>query len=244
MTSKDKTEVLPVVGMEPRITLSQFTEEEVEKAREEAKAIKRDLAMASRMTFRSVGRIYEFRENMGPEKLGFNGEIPWHDFIKSIGYSPSTYYKYFGIYETLTLKLGVSLKEYEHLDLGKVYSLKILADQAEQSKLEADQKRDVIVKFIENVEQLTGKDLQNSVNEKIDEIRILGGEIEQKPEKNTPKEPLLNYLRPGTYKLMPLHTVDANIDPKRNRSNLEKLPRVNATWYYSKEAGEIVLEIY
>jgi len=139
------------------------------------------------------------------------------------------------------LELGIPREKYEHLDLGKVYYLKILADNAKAAEIDAEKQKKIVIGFVSDVESLVKVDLKNSVIETIREIS--GNEINNN--QNPPDlTDFLKNLKSGSYRILPLTPADRDVDPKRSKDKLSKVPKVKAVWYYSEDAEEFVLEIF
>ena len=222
-------------------SLSSYTEDEIQQAKRRAESIVRDLHMIGHMTFEVAEKLYKFNVLDGYKKLNFPTLESW---IKSIGYSPRTYFRYMSIYKTLTVRLGIPREMYETADLSKIMSLKILADQAQRQNVPMKQQTKLIEEHVRDVKELPQEDLNISTNEKIRNFTL-----DNKRDVNdgeTTKEKVINpleELKPGAYKIVPLTKEERRIDPKINFGDMMQMKGVRVSWWYHPKYKNFVVDI-
>lgn len=218
-------------------TLSNYTDDEVREAQKDAGEITSTLRKIGDDMFKAIELMYDFEQSRKYKALGFDTANAW---LRSEGFAPSTFMKYLALYKTLSIRLGIPVKEYRYLDIGKVVNLKILADAgAERVDIE-----DSIIQVTELVES----DLIISTNDKIRKLKNIEksdgkGDSKETSKKNDEIKNVLDDLDSGAYKIVKVTSKDRNADPRYNMEKMINIKGVSTKWYYNKETEEFIIVV-
>lgn len=213
-------------------TVSAYTEEEIQEAQRLSESIYRDLCTMGRATFVVIAQMYDFGNARMYKRLNCRTADEW---VRTMGFAPSTFKKYMSIYKSLTIRLGIPKEKYETLDVNKVLSLKILAEGAEKAGLSKSKQVKLIIDHIEEAWEMDISDLINSTYEKVKELT---GKNPEDESADASKRPVRSI-----YKVVLLTKEERNLNPNVNARNMVMVKNVSSRWWYEKKSGQFVIEV-